>query len=236
MIRAIFFDLDGTLRHTVPLGAEMYREKIIEFGIPVSDETHLEVCRWEHYYWAQSPELRQDSAKFDGDNDGFWRNYMETRLGVMGLGAEKGQIIPRLRDFFVNEYQPVNWVPPELYEILPALKSDGYILAVLSNRRSSFMDIMDDLSLSEFFDEIMFAGEVGSWKPAPDVFTHLLERMALKADETLYIGDNYYADVVGARRAGLQPLLYDPRQIFPEPDCPRVSSFLELTDFLEGIS
>jgi FMN phosphatase YigB (HAD superfamily) len=44
-------------------------------------------------------------------------------------------------------------------------------------------------------------------------------------EQTLYIGDNYFADVVGARRAGLRPVLYDPKGLFHEPGCPVIASF-----------
>ena len=233
MYKAILFDLDGTLRHTVPLGAEMYRIKTAEFGMPISDEKNLEVSRWEHYYWARSPELMRDSAKFDKNDKAFWVNYANLRLGKMGASPEQTeQFRPMLFRFFEEEYKPKNWVPPELYEILPELRSAGFKLAVLSNRRTSFMDVLEELSLVDLFDDVMHAGEIGSWKPDPKVFTPLLERMNLSPEKTVYIGDNYYADVVGARNAGLVPLLYDPREIFPEADCARITSFDELGDFL----
>ena len=47
------------------------------------------------------------------------------------------------------------------------------------------------------------------------------------------MGDNYYADVIGARRAGLMPVLYDPQGIFPDPDCASIASFDELPTMLK---
>jgi len=52
--------------------------------------------------------------------------------------------------------------------------------------------------------------------------------------EAAYVGDNYYADVVGARRAGLTPVLYDPRGIFPDPGCASIVSFDQLPQVLEA--
>jgi len=231
--KAIFFDLDGTLRHTVPLGADIYKEKVTEYGLPISDEKDQEVGRWEHYYWARSEELMQDSAKFDVDEDAFWKNYANLRLEKMGATPTQIEDFrPRIYQYFLEEYHPENWMPPELHEILPALRSAGYTLAVLSNRRTPFMDVMEELSLEEYFDAVMAAGEVGSWKPDPEVFTPLLEKFNLAPEETVYIGDNYYADVIGARNAGLIPILYDPRGIFPKADCSRITSFTELGEFL----
>jgi FMN phosphatase YigB (HAD superfamily) len=57
----------------------------------------------------------------------------------------------------------------------------------------------------------------------------------LSPKEAIYVGDNYYADVVGARRAGLQPVLYDPIGIFPDPDCATIKSFDELNSIIKVI-
>jgi len=231
--KAIFFDLDGTLRHTVPLGADVYREKASEFGFSISDEQHRETGRWEHYYWAHSTDLRKDSKKFEGDDEAFWRNYATLRLEKMGASPQEiERLRPQLRRYFREEYAPKDWVPPELHQILPALRAAGYTLAVLSNRRSPFRDEMDKLLLTDYFDAVMAAGEIGSWKPNPKFFTPLLERFELAPKETLYIGDNYFADVVGARNAGLSPVLYDPRGIFPDADCTRITSFTALEEIL----
>lgn len=231
--KAIFFDLDGTLRHTVPLGADMYFEKLAEYGIPRNYEKHREAGRWEHYYWASSPELRDDIESYAEDQEGFWNNYMTLRMEKMGLTPEQTEVFrPRLSQFFEEEYEPEDWVPPELHEVLPALRERGYILAVLSNRRSPFEDLMHELGLHGYFDAIMAAGEVGKWKPNPEVFDKLLLHFSLAPSQTIYIGDNYYADVIGARNAGIAPLLYDPREIFPKPDCPKITDFNVLKELL----
>jgi FMN phosphatase YigB (HAD superfamily) len=57
--------------------------------------------------------------------------------------------------------------------------------------------------------------------------------MNVTAPETVYVGDNYYADILGARRAGLQPVLYDPNLIFPDADCATIRSFDELISIIQ---
>lgn len=231
--KAIFFDLDGTLRHTVPLGADVYREELAKYGLPISDKKNREVAYWEHYYWARSPELLRDLAKFDVDNEAFWRNYAVMRLKKMGATPKEiKKYQPMLEVYFANEYVPKNWTPPELYQLLPELRKMGFTLAVLSNRRNSFMDIIEELSLEGYFDAVIAAGEVGVWKPDPKVFAPILARFNLSPKETVYIGDNYFSDVIGARNAGITPVLYDPRGVFPDADCTRITSFTELRAFL----
>ena len=67
-----------------------------------------------------------------------------------------------------------------------------------------------------------------SYKPEPGLFEHALKRAGLAPQEAVYVGDNYFADVVGSRRAGLQPVLFDPDVIFPEADCITIRSFGQL--------
>ena len=52
--------------------------------------------------------------------------------------------------------------------------------------------------------------------------------MGLQAGQAIYVGDNYYADVVGARRAGVRPVLFDPEAVFTEADCTVIRSIGEL--------
>jgi predicted HAD superfamily phosphohydrolase YqeG len=48
----------------------------------------------------------------------------------------------------------------------------------------------------------------------------------------MYIGDNYFADIVGSRRAGLLPVLYDPISLFPDADCAIIKSLAEIPSLL----
>ena len=84
------------------------------------------------------------------------------------------------------------------------------------------------------FQLVLAGGDVRMWKPEPYIFIHACERLNIAPTEAVYVGDNYFADVVGARRAGLLPVLYDPRGIFPDPGCPIIRSFPELTQLLKA--
>jgi FMN phosphatase YigB (HAD superfamily) len=48
------------------------------------------------------------------------------------------------------------------------------------------------------------------------------------------VGDNYWADVVGARRAGVTPVLLDPQGLFPEADCLVLDELDDLLAWLPG--
>jgi HAD superfamily hydrolase (TIGR01549 family) len=235
-IKAIFFDLDGTLRHSVPSGADVFTDYVMTLGLPVNEEARLRAMRWEHLYWASSVDLRDDLLAHSGVTEKFWIEYSRRRLIALGASPEWAlEIAPKTSMHMGEFYKPESVVPEDVRRTLPQLKQAGYILGVISNRDKPFHDLLDDHGIGEFFDFSLAAGEVNVFKPDPGVFEHGLRRVNLSAKEAAYVGDNYYADVVGSRRAGLQPVLYDPLGIFPEPDCPTIRSFDELNSIIKVI-
>jgi putative hydrolase of the HAD superfamily len=58
----------------------------------------------------------------------------------------------------------------------------------------------------------------GAAKPAREIFAHALARTGTSADEALHVGDSYEADVLGARQAGLMPVLIDRTGKYAAPD------------------
>jgi len=108
-------------------------------------------------------------------------------------------------------------------------------MAVLSNRNDSFVELLHEHNIGEFFDFSIPAGEVQKWKPDPGLFEFALKRAGVTATETIYVGDNYFADVVGSNRAGLTPILVDPLGIFPEADCITIKTFDELAGIVKGL-
>jgi putative hydrolase of the HAD superfamily len=58
---------------------------------------------------------------------------------------------------------------------------------------------------------------VGHAKPAPEIFRVALEKLGVAADDAVHIGDTAWADVDGARAAGVRPLHLDPFGDCPDP-------------------
>jgi HAD superfamily hydrolase (TIGR01662 family) len=235
-IKAVFFDLDGTLRHSVPEGGQVFDEYLLALGHSISEEDRQRAMRWEYLYWANSPDLRDDLLAHSADTENFWLEYTRRRLVAVGLSpALAKELAPQVSAHMAEMYKPESIVPEDVRRLLPALKDAGYILAVISNRDKPFQDVLESHKLSDFFHFSLAGGEVDIYKPEPGIFQHALERANVTAQETVYVGDNYFADVVGSRRAGLRPVLYDPNEIFPEADCATIKSFDELSDVIESM-
>ena len=235
-IKAIFFDLDGTLRHSVPSADQLLNEYLLGLGLSIDPHDHQLAMRWEYSYWAGSTDLRDDIIAHSMDTDNFWIEYTKRRLLALKLSLEQStELAPKVSAHMAEMYKPESIVPEDVRRVLPKLKQAGYLMAVISNRDRPFQETMDSHGLTEFFDFSLAAGEVDIYKPDPGVFEHALRRANLSARETVYVGDNYFADVIGAQRAGLQPVLYDPNGIFADVDCTKIKSFDELISVIEVI-
>src|SRR5512142_3162639 len=140
-IKAVFFDLDGTLRHSVPEGGQVFTDYVITLGLPVTHEDRMRAMRWEHMYWANSPDLRDDLLAHSGETENFWVEYSRRRLVALGVSPDQAiEYAPKVSVHMGSEYKPESVTPDEVRRALQQLKKDGYFMAVLSNRAKPFKD------------------------------------------------------------------------------------------------
>lgn len=230
----MLFDLDGTLRFNDPPYVQSFYDHAVRLGESDGKEKRHKAMRWTHYYWAQSPELVEDLRVF-GDGREFWKNYALRSLLAFDCPMERSQeLAPELERFMSEELHSEDYIPPDVMETLKTLAEGGLRLAVVSNRRKGYGDYLMEKGVGGYFELALAAGDLSAWKPEPQLFYSALEQMQLPAESVVYVGDNYYADVVGARQAGIQPILLDAVRLFPEADCPVVRGFGELK-YLAGL-
>lgn len=231
-LEAVIFDLDGTLRHSEPRGMDLFHDLAQDHGLKLDDRTRREAVRWNHAYWADSEERAEDSETAE-DREGFWLRYARRHLIALGAPPDQAEALaPKLHHHMVEHYDPVNVVPGDVIPTLDALKSQGYRLALVSNRTDPLEDTVADLDLDGRFELTLAAGEVGWWKPDPRLLRHAAEEIGVDPACAVYVGDNPYADVQGARNAGMQPVLFDPEGLFPEIECHRIAAIGELPTVL----
>ena len=87
--------------------------------------------------------------------------------------------------------------------LLADLKAN-YKLGLLTNGPSDIQwEKIKALGFDQKFDAVIVAGDVGIYKPDVRVFEILLEKLSLTAEHSLFVGDSYDADILGAHRAGM---------------------------------
>lgn len=117
---------------------------------------------------------------------------------------------------------------PGVPEALGSLERAGLSLGAVSNSDGTVEDLLVEVGLRDYFDAVVDSDVVGHAKPDPRIFEIALARLGIESDRVLHVGDMYFADVVGARRAGLAGVLVDPYGDWSGADCPRVRDVGEL--------
>jgi len=228
-IKTILFDLDGTLLIHIPTGGDVFVEYVRQSGFAIHEEDYQRSERWTHFYFAHSFEIQEDARRCPEPKD-FWANYSRRKLVSLGLTAAAAQeLAPQVSAYMAEFHRPAEIVPPEAPSVLSALKSQGVALGMVSNREEPYAEKLKELGLDSYFQFTLAGGEISAFKPDRAIFARALELANAAPAETLYVGDNYFADFVGARRAGLQAALYDPSNLFADFECQKIRSLSALT-------
>lgn len=231
--KAILFDLDGTLRHSVPHGFDVFWEFAVGLGVEKNEDIRRKTAQWSHQYWADSEYLLVDMEMYGRENDEFWINYTRRQLLSMGVNGEQVDEWALLaHQNFRENYNPEDMIPEDVFDTLPKLREAGYTVGVVTNRSDPVNEYMAKTGLDKLVDFYFTAGEIGSWKPNPEIFYYALGLANAKPEEALYIGDNYFADVVGAKKANIPAVLFDMYDVFPDADVPVIQSIGELGEML----
>lgn len=107
----------------------------------------------------------------------------------------------------------------EAAKALQRAREAGCVVGVISNSNGSVRRALEEAGLEPYLDFVIDSTVVGIAKPDPRVFALGLEQAGTAADQACYIGDSYFVDVVGARRAGLDAVLFDPGRVWGARDC-----------------
>jgi putative hydrolase of the HAD superfamily len=120
------------------------------------------------------------------------------------------------------------FMPADVLPALRELKALGLQLVVVSNANGTVQQLADRLGLTECVGCVLDSFVEQVEKPDPRFFEIALERSGARRETTIHVGDLYEVDVVGARAAGIRPVLFDVAGLYPDADCPRVASLPEL--------
>jgi len=171
------------------------------------------------------------SATTDASRAWLYFDLVLTEAGVP-LSASTRAALEELNAYH-RELNLWERVAPGVIPALQALRALGLRLTVVSNANGTLCAHLDRLDLTRWFDCVLDSCDLGVEKPDPRMFAMALERSGARAETTIHVGDLYHVDVVGARAAGLRGVLLDEANLYPEADCPRVTSLAELVGALE---
>jgi putative hydrolase of the HAD superfamily len=215
--RFIFFDVGNTLLFP-------NRQRMLA---PLSATPHPTLEAWQAI--ERRTKLEFDQGMTSGKVDrSFWWTFHTYLL------QERNALDNNVRDALVqNTQNSANWdqILPGTRDALEQLRRD-YALAVISNADGRIDAVLRRCGIADCFDAITDSGIVGYEKPHPAIFESALRGMKAEAADSLYVGDVYSVDYVGARKAGMQAVLFDVAGAYREQQFPRVESLARLQNWL----
>ncbi len=126
--------------------------------------------------------------------------------------------LPELTQEHVNAFEEIadllivqnlpSILETDILKTLSAIESKGVKMAVMSN--TGFISgrqmrlVLEQLGILPFISIQLFSNEIGVSKPNKLIFVALVEKSGIDGSMILHVGDNYKADYLGAKSAGLK--------------------------------
>lgn len=177
--KAIIFDLDGTLTDTIVDLKESTNYALREMGWP---ERTLE-------------EIKQ----FVGNGV---RRLMEQATPSNINELEFEECFAIFQEHYIDHCQDHTDLYPGIKELLETLKEKGYKMAIVSNKMQAGVNELQKRFFKGIIDVAIGEKRGVRRKPFPDMVNIALEKLEVKAEETIYVGDSE-VDMATARNAGI---------------------------------
>lgn len=188
MIKAVIFDLDGTL---------LNRDESVKKFITKQYER---LNKWVGHI----PKEKYTTRFIELDNRGYvWKDKVYQQL-VDELDI-KGITWEGLLQDYISQFKN-NCIPfPNLLIMLEELKSKNLILGMVTNGNGRFqMDNIKALGIEKFFKTILVSEWEGIKKPDPEIFKRALEQLNVSPYESIFVGDHPENDVRAAQNVGIK--------------------------------
>ena len=184
-MKVIVFDLDNTLIDRQRAFTEMLKDRI-ELTLP-EDKKHLkEQAIQDILMWDDNGTVSRSVS---------FKKYCD-KYEVTCMTSEE------LSTYWTTISGSVVYLFDDVIDVIAYLKAK-YRLAILTNGSPiSQRRKLESTGILNMFELSVVSGEVGIDKPDPRIFDVMCERLNVKPQDCLYIGDNYVNDVLGARNAG----------------------------------
>ena len=218
-IEAIFFDVGNTLFF---YNYDFLRGLLADrFGVNVNVAELAEVHRE-----VQRAVMAEGVA--DAGQEVLWRETYRRWLTRVGVDADRiDDVMGAIR---THPFRHLFWTHMEegTREMLDWFRERGVKLGVISNAEGQIRRLLEHVGLDARFDVIADSAVVGAAKPGAEIFRFALDAVGVAPERSVHVGDLYEIDVLGARGAGLTPVLVDPEGKSLQGECLTVRRAIDL--------
>ncbi|WP_246218519.1 HAD family hydrolase [Litoribacterium kuwaitense] len=198
----IWFDLGNTLVYV--RREEIYQKKLIEIGVHKTiADLHMAFHLTDKYFMREHPGLLGKRYEV------FAEDYYQTLHQHLNITMEQ------MPQALISPYDPSQpkgeWEAfPETIPTLAALKEKGFGIGLISNWNNTARDVLEKTGIMPYLDEVVISSELQIEKPDERIFTYALQQAKVRAEDCVYVGDNYYDDVIGSGKVGMACVLINP--------------------------
>lgn len=164
----------------------------------------------------------------------FYEDYNRSLCQVLGLATMHDRLQLALVSGFSRDKR---WkLRDDVPHVLEDLQARDVPMVIVANWDRTLPRLVEDLGVSRYFRGIVSSQAAGVEKPDPSIFRHAFAYLnpGTAVSEVVYLGNDYGLDVVGARRAGLTPVLIDAAGLYPHADCLRYASLKQWLEAVEA--
>lgn len=205
-IQHIFFDLDNTLwdhRRNAYLTIKSLFEKE-----EISLKYNIEFEQFHAVYHKINEKLWEDIRDGIIDKEYLRKHRFYDTFKYFNVDDEKLSMY--FEEHFLDKILNHNELVEGAEYILEYLKTKDYTLHIISNGFKEVTERKCILSgIAQYFQTITSADSVGVRKPKPEIFEYSLKLAGASKEESLFIGDDWIADVIGAQNFGMDVIFFD---------------------------
>ncbi|GAB3021992.1 YjjG family noncanonical pyrimidine nucleotidase [Spirosoma pulveris] len=229
MYKHLFFDLDHTLwdfdRNSAECIVELYDTfRLADLGIESAAEFSRHFIAINRQLWA------------DFDKNLIEHTYIRKHrfpLVFRAMGVDESAVHADLNVEYLKLLPRKPHLLESAKELLDHLNG-RYTMHIITNGFAEIQAVkMDSAEIAHYFTHVITSENANAKKPNPQVFQYAMEISGTNATESLMIGDNYEADILGAKGVGLDTVFYNPQgQLVSDPPTYDIRHWKELMAIL----
>ena len=234
-IKAVFFDMYGTLAGFRPSRFEVQSEACARFGMEVTPEGVTAGYALADAFMAKQNTVAPVRLMNPADTEKFFAEYERLVLRGAGVDVTTERALEVWRALGRMEYGFAAF--DDVVPALDDLAGRGLIVGMITNIDRGGADLAASIGLTGRLDVIVTSGEARAEKPSRRIFDAALRRARVEAADAVHVGDQPATDIDGALGAGLAAVLIDRDGNHPGfGRCPRIRSLSELPALLDAMA
>jgi len=234
MIKAITFDLYGTLAGFTPGRYEIQSKAAAKFGLTLTEDNVLKGYSKADEFMSKQNANRPIRSMDANEKMKFFTEYERLILSE----AEPSIGLKISADVWI-ETQKTSYkltVFNDVRSVLKTLKKQGFILGVITNMNTTGSEILNKLKLRGYIDFAITSLDAKAEKPDQRIFEIAFNKIKCEPQENIHVGDQVLSDIYGAKQIGTNYILIDRYSVNETfTDGPRITNLFQLPEMINKV-